>query len=319
MLTRKYDLVTVRRKLLIGKGANISVTSNLGIESEVDLEALGGISSTDLAKIDGITNGTAAAGKALVTDASNNILGINVVSSSQLQTAAIYGNSGTLTVNGAGSAQGSAVRLLGGVSTTSGNAGGPAQLIGGTPGATGVGGAVSMVAAAGGTTSGAGGSAIITAGPGTAGNANGGPVIITSGAANGSGAAGTILMRGRASVKQGAATAKTVSATLTAAEVLAGIITVNQGAGATSALQLPLATGMDTALPDFAVDDAIDISVINISTVDAEDASVTTNTGWTLTGSMDFHAYSAAGSLNSSGILRLRKTGTGTWTAYRRA
>ena len=55
---------------------------------------------------------------------------------------------------------------------------------------------------------------------------------------------------------------------------------------------------MDTALPDFGADMALDFSVINTSTVDAEDASVATNTGWTLVGNMDVPAYSAAGSLN---------------------
>lgn len=148
-------------------------------------------------------------------------------------------------------------------------------------------------------------------------NGNGGSVVLTPGAKAGSGADGVILQRGIVMRKQGAQAAKTISATLTAAEVLTGIITINQGAGATSAQQLPLATAMDTALPDSAAGDAFDVAVINISTTDAEDASVTTNTGWTLVGNMDFHAYSAAGSLNSSGLLRLRKTGAGAWTAYR--
>lgn len=116
---------------------------------------------------------------------------------------------------------------------------------------------------------------------------------------------------------QGAPTAKTTSATLTASELAAGIVTINQGAGATSAQQLPTAAAMDTGFAALPNGGSLDVVFINTSTVDAEDASVTTNTGWTLVGSMDFHAYSAAGSLNSSGILRLRKTGTAAWTAYR--
>lgn len=116
---------------------------------------------------------------------------------------------------------------------------------------------------------------------------------------------------------QGAPTAKTVSATLTAAEILAGIVTVNQAAGATSAQQLPTVADLETALTGEANDDAFDFSVINTSTVDAEDASITTNTGWTLVGSMDIHAYSAAGSLNSSALFRARKTGSSAWTLYR--
>lgn len=115
---------------------------------------------------------------------------------------------------------------------------------------------------------------------------------------------------------QVAQTAKTVSATLTAAELLTGIITVNQGAGAASVLTLPLATAMDTALSASAANDAFDFSVINISTVAAEDASVATNTGWTLVGNMDI-ASNAAATDKSAGRFRARKTATGAWTLYR--
>ena len=115
---------------------------------------------------------------------------------------------------------------------------------------------------------------------------------------------------------QGAPTAKTVSATLTAAEVLTGIITVNQGAAGVSAQQLPLATAMDTIFPEAKASDSFDFSVINISTTGAEDASITTNTGWTLVGSMDVLAYDAAGTA-SSGRFRARKTADGAWTLYR--
>lgn len=116
---------------------------------------------------------------------------------------------------------------------------------------------------------------------------------------------------------QATPTAKTTDSTMTAAEILAGIVTVNQGAGATSAQQLPTVADLETALTGEATNDAFDFSVINISTVDAEDASVTTNTGWTLVGSMDIPAYSAAGSLNSSALFRARKTGASAWTLYR--
>ncbi len=118
--------------------------------------------------------------------------------------------------------------------------------------------------------------------------------------------------------KQNAPTAKTVSATLTAAEVLAGIITVNQAAAGASAQQLPTGTDLEAAMPaTIANGDSFDFSVINTSTVDAEDASLTTNTGWTLVGSMDIPAYSAAGSLNSSGRFRARRTAANTWSLYR--
>lgn len=217
------------------------------------------------------------------------------------------GASGTVTLaSGAGGAAtgagtggaGATVSITGGVggatTTSTGGAGADIAITAGNGGA-----------ASGAGTGGAGGSLIIT--PGTGGTTSGGTA----------GKDGVIIERGVKLVKQGAPSAKTTSATLTAVEVLAGIITVNQAAAGASAQQLPLATDMDAALPDSAAGDAFDFSVINTSTVDAEDASVTTNTGWTLVGSMDIHAYSAAGSLNSSGRFRARKTGAGAWTLYR--
>lgn len=116
--------------------------------------------------------------------------------------------------------------------------------------------------------------------------------------------------------QQGTPTAATVSATLTAAKLLAGIITVAQGAGAASAQQLPLATAMDTALPEAEVNDCFDFSVINTSVTAAEAASITTNTGWTLVGDMDIQANSAA-TTKSAGRFRARRTAAGAWTLYR--
>lgn len=115
---------------------------------------------------------------------------------------------------------------------------------------------------------------------------------------------------------QGAQTAKTVSATLTAAEILTGLITVNQGAAGASVQTLPTAAAMDTALPDFSADMSFDFSLINISTVAAEDASIATNTGWTLVGNMDV-ASNAAATDKSAGRFRARKTAEGAWTLYR--
>ena len=118
-------------------------------------------------------------------------------------------------------------------------------------------------------------------------------------------------------IVQVAQVAKTISATLTALEIWQGLITVNQAAAGSSAQQLPTCADLDLLLTDWIANDSFDFSVINVSTVDAEDASITTNTGWTLTGNMDIPAYSAAGSLNSSGRFRARKTAAATWTLYR--
>lgn len=115
---------------------------------------------------------------------------------------------------------------------------------------------------------------------------------------------------------QKAATAKTTSATLTALEIWQKILTVNQAAGGASALQLPTAADLDLLLTDWAADDYFDLSLINTSTVGAEDASITTNTGWTLVGNMDV-ASNAAATDKSAGMFRLRKTAAGAWTIYR--
>lgn len=231
------------------------------------------------------------------------------------------GSGGTVVIaGGAGGndAVGALVSLTGGAAGGGNRAGGAASLVGGAGAGTGNGATASVTAGASGAgATGNGGAANVTGGAAASTNGNGGSVVLTGGAKAGSGVAGMIIERSVKLVAQGTPTAKTTSATLTAAEVLAGIITLNQGAGGATAQQLPTAADLDTAVPDAAAGDAFDFSVINISTTDAEDGSVTTNTGWTLVGSMDIHAYSAAGSLNSSARFRARKTGAGAWTLYR--
>lgn len=175
---------------------------------------------------------------------------------------------------------------------------------------TGAGSNAGLTGGAGGTTSGAGGNALVTGGAGTAGNANGGDVTLAGGAANGSGANGVVRENGVVLRAQGAPNAQTVSALLTAANILTGIITVAQGASGASALQLPLATAMDTALPTSVAGDSFDFSVVNTSVTSGETSSVTTNTGWTLVGSM-------AQAITTSARFRARKTATGAWTLYR--
>lgn len=205
-----------------------------------------------------------------------------------------------------------------GTSTTANTAGGNLTQTAGAGVGTGVGGNHSIVAGAGGVTSAKGGDVLITAGAAGGGTAVGGDVIITPGLGSAS-RTGGILLRGIIVRKQGTPTAKTISATLTVQEIATGIVTVNQGGAGTSALQLPDGTALDTAFANMTTDDSFDFSVINISTVDAEDASITVNTGVTIVGSADIPAYSAAGSLNSSALFRLRKTGSATWVCYRRS
>lgn len=184
-------------------------------------------------------------------------------------------------------------------------AGGPARLDNTNIGATTPGTGSFSTLAASGAVSGAGFTALLASPSGPIG-----------GTAPAAGTFTTLRTTGLQTVTQAAPTAKTTSATLTAAEVLVGIITVNQGAAGASAQQLPAASAMDTALPASVAGDAFDFSVINISTVAAEAASLTTNTGWTLVGDMDVAANSAA-TTKSAGRFRARKTGTAAWVLYR--
>jgi energy-converting hydrogenase Eha subunit B len=73
---------------------------------------------------------------------------------------------------------------------------------------------------------------------------------------------------------------------------------------------------MDTAFPNAGTNFAFEFSLINISTTDAEDATILTADGWTLVGNMEVQAASAL-TLNTSGRFCARKTGTGAWTLYR--
>jgi hypothetical protein len=68
--------LTIKKVLRMAHGSKILIRAANGTETEIDLTELAAINSiaaADLAKIDGITNGTAAAGKALVLGATGNI------------------------------------------------------------------------------------------------------------------------------------------------------------------------------------------------------------------------------------------------------
>ncbi len=105
---------------------------------------------------------------------------------------------------------------------------------------------------------------------------------------------------------QGAAVAHDTAATMTAADLQAGIITSNP-AGAIN-LAVPLATAMDTAFPNAVNNSSFDFSVINANGTNTP--TVVTNTGWTLIGNMQV-------AVSSSGRFRARKTAAGAWTLYR--
>jgi len=202
-------------------------------------------------------------------------------------------------------------------STSSNTAGGALTLQGGGGSGTGAGGVAEIKGGKSGTgATGNGAAAKVTGGAAQSTNGNGGSVILTGGAKAGSGIAGVIIERSVKLLKQGAQTAKTDGATLTAAELLTGIITINAADNGADNLQLPECADLDAALPDAAADDAFDFSIINLNTNGAADATVTTNTGWTLTGEVTVESNDADRAA-SSGRFRARKTGTAAWTLYR--
>lgn len=234
---------------------------------------------------------------------------------------ATSGAGGASTVQGGaatgGNSAGGAGVVVGGAGHGS-SAGGAVSATGGVGGATGAGGAASVTGGAGGATSGAGGVASVSGGAGSAGNANGGSVLLAGGAKNGTGIVGGVSLAGIVITSQGNPTAKTVSATLTAAEILTGIITGNQGGAAAASYQLPLATDLVAALPPDAwgTDKMFRFYVINISTDAAETVTLTTNTGWTLVGKMVLEANTGTSPV-PSGMFGVRQTGAGALTLYR--
>lgn len=276
----------------------------------------------------------------------------------------------SLAIAGLAAAQGGAIAIAGGTSSTAGNAGGAVTVTGGTPGATSAGGAVSMTGGIGGATSGAGGAASVTGGAGTNGNAiggaaslvggagqgtaaggavavtggasgagatgnggdvtltggaaastngSGGSVILVGGALAGSGLKGSTYQRGYMDLKfQAAPTAKTVTAAITAAELVTGIITTT-GATAPSEHQLPTGTLLKAQFPDIADGDSFDFSLINTGTGASDDATLTVNTDVTIVGNPTVGALTDGTIVSGSGRFRAKFVTGVTWIVYRLA
>jgi hypothetical protein len=106
---------------------------------------------------------------------------------------------------------------------------------------------------------------------------------------------------------QGTVATATVTATLTVAQITAGILSANTSTTAAS-LTLPTGALIDATLTNAKVGSTFDFYVISTST---GVGTLTVNTGWTLVGS---------GLTTASGFgaqFRARKTGDGTYTCYR--
>jgi len=105
---------------------------------------------------------------------------------------------------------------------------------------------------------------------------------------------------------QGAPTALTAAATATASQLENGLFTFDGTAGN---LSLPTVALMEAGMPSAQkVNSAFDFFVINLDASDAITLAV--GTGWSIVGV-------AAVAAVTSAQFRARKTGDGTWTAYR--
>ena len=105
---------------------------------------------------------------------------------------------------------------------------------------------------------------------------------------------------------QGAPAAYTAAAAPLLSSDLAGGLITYTAAGANN-LQLPTVVNLELLCPSVNVNSAFDFSVASLG---AGTGTITTNTGWTLVGSM-------AVATNVSGLVRARKTGDLAWTLYR--
>jgi hypothetical protein len=112
--------------------------------------------------------------------------------------------------------------------------------------------------------------------------------------------------------------AETVAVTLTAAELLTGLVTGTHAAGATQAYTLPTGTLLDAA-GTFLVDEYFDWTLINLSAAAADTITITAGTDHTVVGTMICQsAHSSTGLIHGNALrLRTRKTAANTFVSYR--
>ena len=105
----------------------------------------------------------------------------------------------------------------------------------------------------------------------------------------------------------------TAAATLTAVQVLNGIMILNTAATTSNqAYTLPTVADLEAVLTNSdKVGTAFLFRVVNLGTSNGT-ATITTNTGWTLTGSLTM-----AVPVTSGAVFIARKSAAGAWTLYR--
>ena len=105
-------------------------------------------------------------------------------------------------------------------------------------------------------------------------------------------------------VIQSTPAAVSAAGTLTAAQLLAGIVTCS---GTPGTQTLPTVAVLEAALVNPKVDSGFEVSFINTA---GSTLTLAAGTGWTIVGTLTAATVTSA-------LFRARKTGDGTWTLYR--
>jgi hypothetical protein len=114
---------------------------------------------------------------------------------------------------------------------------------------------------------------------------------------------------------QGAPAALTgATVTVTAANLAAGIITVDSGGTDAGTYTFPTGALIDAAFPSVAVNTAFDVVVINVGDASQNDVTFGAGTGNSIVGSA---VVIDGATTPSSAIFRFRKTGTAAYSIYR--
>lgn len=326
--TPPTDITLAHNKLLVGQSTNLagavaqsgdSSVSDTGVSTVVSAAAAFNVGTNEtftkevdhtitvadsttantaggaLSKAAGKSTGTAVGGVlSLKSGASSNGTAVNPGASGAVTLAA--GTPGTATTGTAGDA---------GIVTVGGTAGGASTGASSTAGA---GTHVHVFGGAGGNSSG---------GSDTGGR--GGNVDITPGT-GGTGAIagvdGMAFVRGTLG-KKFTVTAMTTSATISVAALRGGMITANQGGAGAATYTMPTGTVMAAALPaTFTTGDSFDFTIINISTVDAEDVTLAGASGMTAVGNLFVEANSSTAKI-ASAQFRVLCTGASAYSVYR--
>lgn len=131
---------------------------------------------------------------------------------------------------------------------------------------------------------------------------------------------GAVIRDGQVHGIQDDPAAKAGAATITIADILGGIVTLDHTTGATVALTLDTGTAMDTGMPaSFGTNQFIDWYLINLSAAALDTGTVTAASGHTIVGNpiVQSEHSSTGGEMGSAGHFRSRRTAANTWVTYR--